>query len=98
MGAIKKLFNQGTGRIHRFGNLQPPVHLAVYNNMSITKALVLGGFIEEKIHNFLVSPNHSKWGVSESRNGLFYNTKKLIDRLANALNKGEFLITIAKKS
>jgi len=97
MGSIKKYFNQGTGRVHRFGNLHPPVHLAIYNNKSMTTVLKQGGFKEEKIHNFFVSPHHPKWGVNESRKGFFHNTKKLIDRLANFMNRGEFLITIAKK-
>ena len=97
MSSIKKLFNQGSGRVHRFGNLHPPVHLAIYNNKSITTALMQGGFVKEKIHNFFVSPHHPTWGVDESRKGFFYNTKKLIDKLANKLSRGEFLITIAKK-
>ncbi len=98
MSSIKKYFNQGTGRVHRFGNLHPPVHLAIYNNKSITTALMQGGFTKEKIHNFFVSPHHPTWGVNESRKGFFHNTKKLIDRLANFMNRGEFLITIAKKA
>lgn len=97
MSTIKKYFNQGTGRVHRFGNLHPPVHLAIYNDKSITTALKLGGFAEKDIHNFFVSPHHPRWGVNQSRKGLFHNTKKLIDKLANAMNRGEFLITIAKK-
>jgi 2-polyprenyl-3-methyl-5-hydroxy-6-metoxy-1,4-benzoquinol methylase len=97
MGSIKKYFNQGTGRVHRFGNLHPPVHLAIYNNKSMTTVLKQGGFKEDKIHNFFVSPHHPKWGVNQSRKGFFHNTKKLIDRLANFMNRGEFLITIAKK-
>jgi len=97
MGSIKKYFKQGTGRVHRFGNLHPPVHLAIYNNKSMKTALMKGGFKEEKIHNFFVSPHHPKWGVNISQKGLFHNIKKLVDRTANFLNRGEFLITIAKK-
>lgn len=98
MHFIKKCFNQGTGRVHRFGNLHPPVHLAIYNDKSITAALTQAGFTKEGIHNFFISPHHPKWGVKESAKGLFYNIKKLVDRLANFMNRGEYLITIAKKN
>ncbi len=97
MSFIKKYFNQGTGRVHRFGNLHPPVHLAIYNDKSITTALTQAGFTKDAIHNFFISPHHPKWGVNESTKGLFYNLKKLVDRLANFMNRGEYLITIAKK-
>jgi 2-polyprenyl-3-methyl-5-hydroxy-6-metoxy-1,4-benzoquinol methylase len=97
MRFIKKYFSQGTGRVHRFGNLHPPVHLAIYNNKSMSTALMQAGFKQRNIHHFYVSPHHPKWGVNETQKGLFLNAKKMIDRLANLLNKGEFLITIAKK-
>ncbi len=97
MGAIKKFFKQGSGRVHRFGNLHPPVHLAIYNDQSIKTALSQAGFSKEGIHNFFVSPHHPVWGVDIPKNGLFHNTKKTIDKLANKMNRGEFLITIAKK-
>lgn len=97
MGAIKKFFKQGSGRVHRFGNLHPPVHLAIYNDQSIKTALSQAGFPKDGIHNFFVSPHHPVWGVDVQKNGLFHNTKKTIDKLANKLNRGEFLITIARK-
>lgn len=97
MGSIKKLFNQGSGRVHRFGNLHPPVHLAIYNDQSMKTALQQAGFSEKNIHNFFVSPHHPRWGVDQARKGFFHGTKKMIDKLANKMNRGEFLITVAKK-
>lgn len=95
--AFKKYFNQGSGRVHRFGNLHPPVHLAIYNDKSMTTALMKAGFLKEKIRHFHVSPNHPKWTVSQKRKGFYHNTRKLIDRVSNFLNKGEYLITIAER-
>ncbi|MBC7849909.1 MAG: class I SAM-dependent methyltransferase, partial [Chitinophagaceae bacterium] len=50
MRSIKAYFNQGTGRVHRYGNLHPPVHLAIYNGKSMTTALTQGGFTNDNIH------------------------------------------------
>lgn len=98
MAGFKKFLNQGSGRVHRFGNLHPPVHLAIYNDKSMKTLLSQAGFAVENIHNFFVSPHHPTWGVDESRPGFFYNLKKTIDKMANSMDRGEFLITIAKKN
>ena len=97
MRLIKKYFQQGSGRVHRFGNLHPPVHLAIYNNKSMSTALMQGGFEKEKIHHFFVSPRSRKWSAQQRGSGAFFNFKKMVDYFANLMNRGEFLITIAEK-
>jgi 2-polyprenyl-3-methyl-5-hydroxy-6-metoxy-1,4-benzoquinol methylase len=97
MKFIKKTTGKGSGTVHRYGNLHPPVHLAIYNKSSITTLLTQAGFKKEQVHVFRISPNHPDWSVPEKGSGLFFQLKKLFDKLSNSLDKGEFLITVAKK-
>lgn len=97
MKFIKIYFGKGAGRVHRYGNLHPPVHLAIYNKTSISVLLEQAGFTIDNIHVFQVSPNHPKWSVKRGRKGLRSFIRASLDRLANSIGRGEFLITIAKK-
>ncbi len=97
MKGIKKYMGMGTGRVHRYGNLHPPVHLAIYNKSSITKLLEKAGFENKNIHVFRVSSNHPKWSAKMKTKGIRSFLKLIFDNTANSLNMGEFLITIAKK-
>lgn len=97
MKLLKIFFKKGSGRVHRFGNLHPPVHLAIFNDKSITTALTIAGFKETDINNFFISPHHPKWGIPPQKKGVFIELKKYLHKFSNSINRGEFLISISKK-
>ena len=97
MRFIQKKFNQGSGRVHRYGNLHPPVHLAIYNDKSMTRALSKAGFSNGDVTNFFVSPHHPNWGINQPVSGGFNQVKKKVNQIANRLNRGEYLISIARR-
>ena len=99
MKFLKNRFNVGSGTVHRYGNLHPPVHLAIFNKKSISKALINAGFKSENIHVFIGSEYYYKWRVKEMKPRTFLGyIMKFIKQLGDVLGLGGRLFVIAKKS
>ena len=49
MKILYEKLNIGSGKIHRYGNLHPPIHLSIFNKESIIKALIKAGFNENDL-------------------------------------------------
>lgn len=95
---LKRRLNIGSGTIHRFGNLHPPVHLAIFNKKSISKALVNVGINLEDIQVYIGSEYYYKWRVEVPKPATFFEKfVKLIKCFGDFLGKGDRLLVITKK-
>ena len=94
---LQKL-NMGSGVVHRYGNLHPPVHLSVFNKKSITKVLTIGGFNKNEITVICASEHYHQWRVKQPRTlGLFNKALNLMKKAGDFLGRGEMLVAIVKK-
>jgi len=99
MNLLKRKFNIGSGTIHRYGNLHPPVHLAIFNEMSITRALTNANFNINNIHVYKGSEYYYKWCAEETKPSTFLGSIiKLIKQLGDFSGKGDRLFIIARKN
>jgi len=91
-------YSIGSGTVHRYGNLHPPVHLSLFNRKSITKALTASGFKNKNIKVLSGSEYFHLWRVKRPKpKGLFSNFLKFLKRLGDFTKRGDMLITVAHK-
>lgn len=99
MGTLKNLMNIGSGKVHRYGNLHPPVHLSIFNKESMTKGLTNAGFKAKDVTVISGSEYFHRWKVDRpAPKGVFQKIMKLMKHIGDSTGKGEMLVTIAKKS
>jgi SAM-dependent methyltransferase len=98
MKFLHKRYSIGSGTVHRFGNLHPPVHLSLFNRKSITKVLTTSGFKNKNIKVLSGSEYYHLWRVKRpTPKGLFSKFLKILKRLGDLTKKGDMLITVAHK-
>lgn len=96
---LHKNFNIGSGSIHRYGNLHPPVHLSVFNKKSMAKALISAGFRKKDINIISGSEYYHVWKIERPKTiGLFAKILKLLKHIGDTIGRGEMLIAIVRKS
>ena len=99
MKILYEKLNIGSGKIHRYGNLHPPVHLSIFNKESITKALIKAGFNENDLTVVSGSEYYHQWRVKRpSKKGFFNKILKFMKIAGDFIKKGEMLVVVAKKS
>lgn len=98
MAWIKKRYGMGTGRVHRYGNLHPPIHNCIFNKKSISWILNTVGFNKEDIDVYNASIYNSVW-MSKGKNPttFFARLLQVVDIIGDKLSKGDQLISIAQK-
>jgi SAM-dependent methyltransferase len=98
MRLLREKLHIGSGKIHRYGNLHPPVHLSIFNKKSITKALTKGGFSENEITVISGSEYYHQWRVERPKTkGVFNKVLKFMKKVGDFLGRGEMLVAIVKK-
>jgi SAM-dependent methyltransferase len=98
MGLLYQKLKIGSGVVHRYGNLHPPVHLSIFNRKSVTAALAKAGFKENEILVLSGSEYYHEWKVERPRpKGIFANILKSMKKFGDSIGRGEMLVAIVKK-
>jgi SAM-dependent methyltransferase len=98
MKSLKEKLGKGSGKVHRYGNLHPPVHLSIFNKKSITKALTNAGFQAKHISAFTGSEHYHLWKVERPKTkGIVSKILKIMKKTGDLIDRGDMLVAIAKK-
>jgi len=99
MKVLHQKLKKGSGAVHRYGNLHPPVHLSIFNKKSIIMALQAAGFRQHEITTLRGSEFYHLWRTPQPPvKGFFNKLVNTIKKTGDFLGKGEMLVAIVKKS